>query len=62
MIAEMILGHALPGKVEGRYAHHSFESQMRNALDALTSHLCELRGRPAAPPNVIPLPVRAVSA
>jgi len=60
MIGEMILGHAVAGKTEARYAHFSFEGEMRDALDKLSTHLCELRGRPAATPNVIPLPVRAI--
>lgn len=63
MIGEMILNHALPvSKVQQAYAHHSHEDAMRDALDKWSARLCDLRGRPAAPPAVIAFPTRGAEA
>jgi integrase len=55
-IGELILAHEIHSKVAASYAHHSFEEEMRIALDKWSDKLCALRGRAAVISNVVAFP------
>jgi integrase len=55
-IGELILAHGIHSDVARHYAHHSFENEMRDALNKWSDRLCELRGKQAAISNVVAFP------
>ena len=52
LVAELILNHALPGKLRRTYVVHKYQDEMRAALDRLAAFIDQIL---VGPPNSQPL-------